>query len=179
MLRSSIPCLILLLGAMPAASQDETAERARALFKKRSYSEAATLARQVFAQQPAGRAADDLRILLCKAKRDGKDVGAPAANPDSQPLQVAGDVQRPERISGPNPQFSDRARKAGDQGQVLVTALIDQDGCVTEIKLDRGLNKYADQDVLDVVRQWVFRPALFEGKPVDVHYTLIVNVRFG
>jgi TonB family protein len=176
MTRSSIVCLIMLLGAMSAAGQDETAERARTLFKKRKYSEAAALARQVFAQQPEGRASDDLRFLLCKAKAAGKDVGKSA---ESEPLPVGGSVQRPERISGINPQFSNRTRRAGQEGQVMVKAVIDQDGCVVDIKLERGLNKYADRDVLHALRTWIFRPALLDGKPVNVSYTLTVRVSFG
>jgi TonB family protein len=166
----------MLLGAMSAAAQDETADQARALFKKRNYSEAAALARQVFARQPDGRASDDLRVLLCKAKAAGKDVGKPG---EVEPLAVGGGVQRPERIAGANPQFGNGTRKAGDEGQVMVKALIDQDGCVVDIKLERGLNKYADRDVLDALRTWIFRPAHVDGKPVDVHYTLTVRVSFG
>ena len=75
-------------------------------------------------------------------------------------------------------QFGDGARRAGDEGDVIVQAVIDQDGCLTEIKLLRGLNGYADTDVLGAVRQWIFRPALLNGKPVDVYYTLVVNVLF-
>jgi TonB family protein len=170
----------MLLGAMSAAGQDETADRARTLFKKHKYSEAAALARQVFAQQPDGRDSDDLRVLLCKAKAAGKDLGEPAeSTSESEPLAVGGNVQRPERISGINPQFSNRTRKAGDEGQVMVNAVIDRDGCVVDIKLERGLNKYADRDVLDALRTWIFRPAHVDGKPVDVHYTLTVRVNLG
>ena len=168
----------MLLGAMSAAGQDE-ADRARTLFKKRSYSEAAALARQVFAQQPHGRVSDRLRVLLCEAKRAGADVGEPAeSSPDSEPLSITGDVQRPEKISGPNPQFGDGARRAGNEGQVIVVAVIDQDGCIVDIRLGRGLNVYADEDVLGAVRQWVFRPAFLHGKPVDVYYALTVTVLF-
>lgn len=172
MMRSSLVCLILLLGATSAAAQDE-AEQARTLFKKRKYSEAAALARQVFARQPDGRASDDLRFLLCEAKAAGKDVGVPS---DAEPLSVGGSVQRPERIAGANPQFSNRTRRAGIEGQVIVKAVIDRDGCIVDIELARGLNKYADKDVLDALRTWIFRPALKDGQPVDVFYTLTVSV---
>jgi len=165
----------MLLGAISATGQDEDAERARTLFKKRSYSEAATLARQVFAQQPLGRNSDDLRVLLCKAKAAGKDVGKPG---ESEPLPVGGGIHRPERIAGINPQFSNGTRRAGEEGQVMVKAVIDRDGCVVDIKLERGLNKYADRDVLHAIRTWIFRPALLDGNPVDVSYTLTVGVSF-
>jgi TonB family protein len=174
-MRSSILGLILLLGATSAAAED-AAEQARTLFKKRSYPQAAALARQVFAQQPDGRAADDLRVLLCKAKAAGADVGEPS---ESEPLPVGGGVQRPERIAGVNPQFSNGTRRAGDEGLVMVKAVIDRDGCVVDIKLERGLNKYADRDVLRALRTWIFRPASLDGKPVDVSYTLTVSVNLG
>ena len=174
-MRSLILCLILLLGATSAAAES-TADRARALFEKGSYAEAAALARQVFAKKPHGRAADGLRVLLCEAKRAGEDVGESAEpSPVTAPLEMGGKVRRPEKFHGPNPQVGG----AGEEGDVIVQTVIDQDGCVREdFKILQGVNELADQAVIRALRQWTFRPASLHGKPVATYYALTVHVRF-
>lgn len=159
-------------------SLTETAEQARTLFKKGRYSEAAALARQVFVQQHDGRAADEVRVLLCKAKTAGEDVGGSFAayrEPVKSYVPSSDFVQVPAKISGSQPQFK---RSSGREGEVVVTAMIDEDGCVGDLKVTRGLTAYADQVVLDALRDWVFRPALALGRPVRIPNEWVVNVKF-
>lgn len=164
-------------------SLTEKAERARALFKNHSYSEASVLARQVLLQKPDGRRSDELRVLLCKAKSNGEDVGDPAAvYPESgdpaYPNLMPPSAQPPEKIFGSKPRFDSKARRTSGRGQVIVTSFIDEDGCVQDPIVTRGLNERADQNVLKAVQNWVFRPALFHGKPIKVPYQLSVAVGF-
>jgi TonB family protein len=171
----------LAAGQGAEASLSETAERARALFKDNNYPEAALLARKVLLQKPEGRRSNELRVLLCEAKAAGKDVGDPssvypAAGDPQYPGLMPPSAQPPEKISGANPRLGHKARKVAGVGAVIVTAVIDEDGCVQEPAVARGANEHADQDVLKAVRNWVFRPALFEGKPIRVPYQLTVAV---
>jgi TonB family protein len=193
-LRKELRALVfswILLGAMPAVcpaaqaqgSTAEMAKQARALFKQQKYSEAATLARQVFAQEPDGRRSDALRVLLCEARTAGADVGdAATAYPEpaepAKPRAPKESPVPPRKISGRNPSFSDRTRETREQGRVALSALINEDGCVQDLTVERGLNAYAEEDVLKVVRDWIFRPALVGGRPVKVHYTVGVSIEF-
>jgi TonB family protein len=105
-------------------------------------------------------------------------AGIPSSPPpplSSAPLRVGGDVTRPEKLSGPTPQYTEIARRARIQGVVIVEAIIDKKGQVTDVRVIRPLPMGLDQAAADAVRQWRFRPATLNGKPVDVFYSLTVN----
>jgi outer membrane biosynthesis protein TonB len=63
------------------------------------------------------------------------------------------------------------------EGAVLVESIIDREGCVRKMKLLKGLPKGLAEDTLKRLSLWVFSPALLEGKPVAVYYTLTVNFK--
>lgn len=186
-MRPFILSLTVLLATIPAAAAAdaeggtlaEKTERARTLFKKSRYSEAAALAREVFVQQRDGRASDELRVLLCKAKTAGKDVGdSSTAYRGSAGLDGPDTPLAPEKISGAQPRFR-RARRTDRPGEMIITAVIDEDGCLQDLKVERGLNPQADEDALEAFRDWVFRPGTLYGIPVRVPTEWEVNVRFG
>ncbi len=102
--------------------------------------------------------------------------GPPPIEPQG-PIRVGGDVTRPEKISGPNPQYTEIARKARIQGVVIVEAIIDKGGNVTNVRVLKPLPMGLDQAAVDAVQKWKFKPATLNGKPVDVYYNLTVNFR--
>jgi TonB family protein len=107
-------------------------------------------------------------ILLASASL----AQAPDAGP---PYRVGGNVTRPERISGEDPQYTALARKGRVQGVVIVEAVIDEEGKVTDAKVLKGLPMGLDESALEAVKTWKFEPATLDGKPVPVYYTLTVN----
>ena len=72
---------------------------------------------------------------------------------------------------------SEIARKARIQGVVIVEAIIDKTGNVTNVKILKGLPMGLDQAAADAVKKWKFKPATLNGKPVAVIYNLTVNFR--
>lgn len=100
----------------------------------------------------------------------------PAAEP-SGPIQVGGDVKAPERIVAPQPQYTEIARKARIQGVVIVQAIIDKEGNVTNVKVLKGLPMGLEEAAVNAIKQWKFRPATLNGKPVVVYYNLTVNFK--
>ena len=70
------------------------------------------------------------------------------------------------------------AEEEGIQGQVFVTFIIDVDGSVTNIKVDKSVHPALDKEAVRVVSsmpRWV--PGELSGKPVKVKYTM--PVKFG
>jgi len=100
----------------------------------------------------------------------------PSPEPDG-PIQVGGDVLPPEKVFYPQPQYTEIARKARLQGVVIVQAIIDKGGNVTNVKVLKGLGMGLDQAAVDAIKKWTFNPATLNGKPVAVYYNLTVNFR--
>lgn len=100
----------------------------------------------------------------------------PVAEPEG-PIHVGGDVSKPEKISAPQPQYTEIARKARIQGVVIVQAIIDKDGNVTNVKVLKPLPMGLSEQAVEAIKKWKFSPATLNGKPVDVYYNLTVNFR--
>ncbi len=101
---------------------------------------------------------------------------APPSEPEG-PIRVGGDVKPPVKLVSPSPQYTEIARKARIQGVVIVEAIIDKQGNVTNVKILKALPMGLDLAASDAVSKWHFKPATLNGKPVAVIYNLTVNFR--
>jgi len=81
----------------------------------------------------------------------------------------------PEAITKVKPDYPDIAREAGVDGVVLVQALVGKDGKVKDVRVVKPIPMLNDAAIA-AVRQWVFKPALSNNKPVAVW--VAVPVRF-
>ena len=100
---------------------------------------------------------------------------APPTPEPEGPIIVVGEVNKPEKLSAPQPQYTEIARKARIQGLVIVQAIIDKNGDVTNVKVLKGLSMGLTEAAVAAVKQWKFKPATLRGKPVDVYYNLTIN----
>jgi len=105
----------------------------------------------------------------------GIPEGPPPIPEPTGPIRVGGDVKAPVKITYPSPQYTEIARKARIQGVVIVEAIIDKEGNVTNVKVLKGLPMGLDQAAVDAVSRWKFEPGTLNGKPVAVVYNLTVN----
>jgi len=94
---------------------------------------------------------------------------------DDAPIPVTVGMTRPEILKRVQPRYTDIARKAGVQGSVLVEAIIDTQGRVTDARVLRGLPMGLDQEAVNAILQWRFTPAYQGSRPVKVYFTLTVN----
>lgn len=81
----------------------------------------------------------------------------------------------PEKISGVAPNYPEKALKAGISGQVVVMALVQEDGFVADVRVLKSIPEL-DEAAITAVRQYRFLPALAGGKPVAVW--VAIPVRF-
>jgi protein TonB len=81
----------------------------------------------------------------------------------------------PEAVTKVPPVYPDLARDAGVDGTVLVQALVGKDGRVKDTKVVKSI-PMLDASAIAAVKQWVFKPALSNNKPVAVW--VAVPVRF-
>jgi len=101
------------------------------------------------------------------------------APPTEEELPAFGEYvyveELPEAITKVAPQYPDIAREAGVDGTVLVQALVGKDGRVKDTRVVKSI-PMLDAAASAAVKQWVFKPALSNNKPVAVW--VAVPVRF-
>jgi len=73
----------------------------------------------------------------------------------------------PEAITKVPPTYPDIAREASVDGTVLVQALVGKDGKVHDVRVQKSI-PMLDAAAIAAVKQWVFKPALSNNKPVAV-----------
>jgi len=73
----------------------------------------------------------------------------------------------PEAVTRVTPVYPDLAREAGVDGTVMVQALVGKDGKVRDVRVVKSI-PMLDESAKAAVRQWVFKPALSNNKPVAV-----------
>lgn len=73
----------------------------------------------------------------------------------------------PEAVTKMKPEYPEMARSANVEGTVMVQALVGKDGKVKDAKVVKGI-PLLDAAALAAVKQWVFKPALSNNKPVAV-----------
>ena len=93
----------------------------------------------------------------------------PAANTEEgEVLKPGNGVIPPHAIYMPEPEYSKKARKAKLQGTVVLSIIINANGEVHEITVEKSLGLGLDEKAIEAVRQWRFEPAMKDGKPVAV-----------
>jgi TonB family protein len=90
---------------------------------------------------------------------------------------VSEDVSVPSVAQRGEPQYSDEARAARLQGTVVVQVVIGTDGLAHDPRIVRGLGLGLDENAIEAVSQWHFKPGLKDGRPVKVAATIEVNYR--
>jgi protein TonB len=86
--------------------------------------------------------------------------------------------QSPKPIRSPKPTYPFAAFKARIEGTVLVEILIDSQGRVARSRVIQSVPGL-DDSALATVRQWLFQPALKNGKPVATLAHVPVSYRIG
>lgn len=110
--------------------------------------------------------------------------GVPSAAPPPPPpppktvtpqrIRVGGNVQAANLINQVRPIYPPLAKQARISGTVELSAIIGKDGRVQDLKVVRG-HPLLVQSALDAVKNWIYKPTLLNGEPVEVSTTIDVN----
>jgi TonB family protein len=86
----------------------------------------------------------------------------------------------PFLLRGVEPQYTEEARRARMQGPVIVLVEVKPDGTVApdNITIVQGLGMGLDEKAIQAVRQWIFKPAYRDGKPMGITMPVAVQVEF-
>jgi protein TonB len=90
------------------------------------------------------------------------------------PVRVGGEIKVPTKLVNVPPVYPEGAKADRVQGVVIMEAVIDPSGAVSQTRVLRSI-PLLDQAAVDAVKQWVFTPTLLNGAPVPVIMTVTVN----
>ena len=91
--------------------------------------------------------------------------------------RIGGGVSAPALLFKVEPEYSEEARKAKFQGTVVLYVVVDEKGQPRDLKVVRPLGLGLDEQAIEAVQRWRFRPGQLNGKAVSVAATIEVNFR--
>lgn len=93
------------------------------------------------------------------------------------PVALKGGMTPPERIAKVEPVFPTEETPSGIARRVLLQAVIDTVGDVTYVTVLRGVIGHPafEESAVEAVKQWKYRPALRDGKPVPIYVTIEIE----
>jgi TonB family protein len=108
------------------------------------------------------------------------DGGKPKARTEvthgEEPLRFTSGIDGPKRIKKVDPRYPEVARQARVEGTVILEATTDIYGRVTNLKVLRSI-PLLDKAAIEAVKQWVYEPAIINGKPREVSFTVSVQFK--
>lgn len=103
-----------------------------------------------------------------------RSVAPPVAH-SKQPIRVGGKVRRPQPIRQVPPRYPALARDAHMTGEVVIDAVLDERGNVTDMKVLSGPPLFYSA-ALAALAEWKYEPTYLNDEPISVQ--LIVTISF-
>jgi len=107
-----------------------------------------------------------------KEKAEAAAVATTYTTP--QRIRVGGNVQAANLVYKVTPLYPVEAKRSGTQGTVRFAAVIGKDGHVASLQLVAG-NPVLAEAAQAAVEQWIYKPTLLNGQPVEVVTQIDVN----
>jgi protein TonB len=104
-------------------------------------------------------------------------VGGVLGGTGEEPIRWTPDIVQPTLVHRVEPKYPEMARRARLQGTVFLEAVISTRGDVEDVKVLRSPSPLFDQEAINAVRQWKYTPALQNGRPVKIFFTIIVEFK--
>ncbi|WPB74870.1 energy transducer TonB [Archangium violaceum] len=104
----------------------------------------------------------------------GGVLGGQVGSTGTDVLPFGAGMTRPEKMSGPAPQYTREALEARVQGLMIVKCVITTEGAIERCRIIKPL-PHMEQAVLDSLYAQRYKPVTFQGRPVQVDYTF--NIR--
>ena len=85
-----------------------------------------------------------------------------------------GTIQQAVLINRTEPIYPDMAKRTGAVGRVVLQATIGKDGHVKAVRVISG-HPMLQNAAMDAVMQWIYRPTLLNGQPVETETQITLN----
>jgi protein TonB len=121
---------------------------------------------------------DQAREMDARAADIQKAIAPPArSDTASVAYKVGAGVSPPSVLQKVEPEYSEEGRAAGLQGTVVVQVVIGPDGVARDARVVRGLGLGLDEQAIEAISQWRYKPGVKDGVAVPVTATIEVNWR--
>jgi len=104
----------------------------------------------------------------------GLALSTAIAQDKDKAIRLGGNVAQANLLSRVTPVYPAEAKQNRIQGTVKLEITIDKEGHVAAVSVVGGPTELI-QSATDAVQQWVYRPTLLNGEPVNVLTTVDVN----
>ena len=113
-----------------------------------------------------------------RAVREKRVLALDSSSGDLGEVYSGREVRKPPRLADKTePEYTDEARIARQEGVVILQVAIAADGRARNFRLLRSLGLGLDEKAVEAVRQWTFNPARKDGKKVTVVANIEINFR--
>jgi protein TonB len=103
-------------------------------------------------------------------------AGASPARPSLATLKISQGVSQGLLIKRVQPKYPPAALAVHAQGLVLIEAIINKEGVVTNPKVISG-DPVLARAALDAVRQWRYKPYYLDREPVEIQTQITINFK--
>ena len=93
------------------------------------------------------------------------------------PYRPGSGVAPPRLLKEVRADYTDEARRANVEGEVVLEIVVRRDGSVGDVRILQRLGSGLEQRAILAVRQWQFSPARLKGTPVDVIVEVAVEFK--
>lgn len=107
-------------------------------------------------------------------RADPIDAMPRPAPPPAGPVRAGDLLVAPKKIVDARPTYPEIARILRVQGTVVLEAVLDRAGRVSQVRVARSV-PLLDQAAIDAVRQWRYTPTVLHGQPVEVLMTITMT----
>jgi TonB family protein len=112
--------------------------------------------------------------VLAACERDPCDD--PLAAMVCEPGECPG-LEAPRKVQNSEPHYPDEARRLGIQGIVVLDALIDCRGAVTDVRVVASPDQLLTDAAVAAVRGWKYEPARYRDSVVSMRLRVTLNFR--
>jgi TonB family protein len=114
---------------------------------------------------------------ICAQTQPSQGTDPSTKNTEGGVYRVGSGVSAPRATYTPDPEYSERARKAGYRGTCVMRMVVDANGVPQDIRVTRPLGMGLDEKAIEAVRSWRFKPAMKDGLPVAVQINVEISFR--
>lgn len=117
-------------------------------------------------------------LVRCRFPTDLPALLSMSADPDAfQDAAAVPEGVTPQKVHHVEADYPAAARQARVQGKVVLDAVVEKDGSVTDVRIVESPHPMLDEAAIAAVQQWRYKPILIDGAPARVRVR--VTTTFG